>query len=87
MELNEHEEEGVRKTITRERRLHLIRFIKDTLYSAGLTSKDVAERCGWKLSKIERIMYSDYACTVDELLRICDAVGIEVTLVNRGTFE
>ena len=79
---------GVRKMsckfeATSARRL-LISFIKDYMESQKITRTELSNRLGVHISYVSRILNDRSTCTVDVLLGMADAIGLDVRFYRKG---
>lgn len=57
--------------------------IRDIRKSQGLTTRQLAEKCGLSHSHISRIESGRYSVTIDTLAVIADALGMEIKIVDK----
>jgi len=50
--------------------------IKDYLTTHGIKQSFVAKQCGWSRQKINCIVNGKQNITADEMVTVCDAVGV-----------
>lgn len=67
--------------VEEETRYRLGGVIKGLRFAAGMTQKDLAEKCGMAQPNIARIEAGTYATSIDVLSRIAQALGKTIDLV------
>lgn len=67
---------------TESMRRKLLEAIKRHMEANNITQLEAAEKCGWQQQTVQRMLNGDFGPKLDNLLMLCDAVGIKLQAVN-----
>jgi len=56
-------------------RQEMCRHLADAAKKKGITQKVIAERTGFKQNNVSRMFHGKYSPSLDNFLRLCEAVG------------
>jgi DNA-binding phage protein len=59
-------------------RQELLWQLKGIVVAKGISYEQIAEKTGLKPSNISRMLNGKYSCTVDNLIKVVEAVGFKV---------
>jgi len=63
-----------------EKRLAICKQLYDTAKLKGITHDEIATRAGFTESNVSRMLSGKYAPTLDNLILLCEAVGVRLVL-------
>lgn len=64
-------------------RKSLLQSISETAKEKGITQEMLSEKTGFCQSNISRILAGKYPPTLDSFLKLCEAVGVKIKLVDK----
>jgi hypothetical protein len=56
--------------------------LRKVAYTKGITEKMIAERTGFIESNVHRLLDGKYPPSLDDFLKLADAVGVDINLFN-----
>lgn len=82
--INNHNRNKMATTPNIERlRKKLLEKIQDHMVANNITQEEAAEKSGFIQSNISRMLAGKYAPSIDQILTLCQAVGLRVELVSK----
>lgn len=64
-------------------RQEILEHVKKRAKSMDMNQADIARKVGLKPSNISRLLKGTHPCTIDTLIKVADAVGAKVALVDK----
>ncbi len=75
---------GVNEEYYKEKRRSIMRYLAELAKEKGLSQYEIAERTGFKQNNVSRMFAGQYSPSLDNLLRLAEAIGYDVAIINKG---
>ena len=66
-----------------EARKMLCRYLGDTARERGISTYEIAEKTGFDRPNVSRMLNGHYAPTMDNFIKLCDAIGVYIFIVDK----